>query len=245
MDGNGRWAKSRGKPRIYGHKKGVESVREVVRAASSLGIKALTLYAFSEENWGRPQTEVNFLISLLDYYLEKDRDELLRNNVTLRTIGRLDALPGKTQQLIAKTKAILSANTGLTLTIALSYSGQQEIMAACRQIAKEAQAGTINPDQINKQFFESYLETKGLPDLDLLIRTSGEQRLSNFLLWQCAYTEFWFSQTYFPDFKQQDFFNCILAFQQRDRRFGRLDDQVSVSSLIQFKGTDKRTQEIC
>ena len=246
MDGNGRWAKNRGKPRIFGHKRGVESVRAVVRTAASLGIEALTLYAFSEENWGRPQTEVQFLLSLLDYYLEKDREELRQNNVQLRIMGRLEALPIKTQTLIQKTQKVLSANTGLVLNIALSYSGQQEILHACKLMVQDAKDAKLDINNINASLFESYLWTKGLPSPDLIIRTSGEQRLSNFLLWQCAYAELWFTPVYWPDFRQDDFLDCILAFQKRDRRFGKVcETEQKLSSVICVNAFDHKAQEIC
>lgn len=223
MDGNGRWAKTRGKPRIWGHKHGVESVRSAVETCVELGVKVLTLYAFSEENWGRPAPEVNAIMKLLDNYIVRERDELDKQNVKFRTIGQIERLPTSSQKLIRETKALLDKNTGLILNIALSYGSRTEIIHACKTIASRVQNGHLKSDQIDHQLFEKFLETADLPEPDLLIRTSGEQRISNFLLWQLAYTEFYFTPLHWPSFKKEAFFDAILSFQSRKRRFGLLD----------------------
>ena len=220
MDGNGRWAKQMGRPRVYGHQKGVESVHNAVKTAGDLGVKILTLYAFSEENWGRPKAEVAALMTLLETYVVKERDRLLRANVQFRVMGDLDRLPQRTRDLVLETRHYLSKNDGLILNIALSYGARSEIVFACRAIAREVQKGRLNPDDIDIKVFEKCLWTDGLADPDLLIRTSGEQRLSNFLLWQMAYTELYFSPVFWPEFRQEHFLEAVRSFQARDRRFG-------------------------
>ncbi|MCB9229043.1 MAG: isoprenyl transferase [Deltaproteobacteria bacterium] len=220
MDGNGRWAAQRGWPRIAGHQKGVDSVREIIRAAGDLGVGTLTLYAFSEENWGRPEPEVNALFNLLDTFLIQEKDELMRNNVRLCTIGNPDALPDKSRRLIGEACQELSGNTGLLLNIALSYSGRSEIVHACRELAKLVAGGQLAADEIGHKVLESKLWTASIPSPDLLIRTSGEQRISNFLLWQIAYTELWFTPVFWPDFGRKHFAEALRSFQGRKRRYG-------------------------
>ncbi|MBI2602923.1 MAG: isoprenyl transferase [Deltaproteobacteria bacterium] len=222
MDGNGRWAQERGMPRVFGHQQGAESVREIVETAAKLGVKILTLFAFSDENWGRPKMEVKALMKLLDTYVLQERAKLKKENVRFQAIGALDQLPEKTLAAVLRTQQELSHCTGLTLNIALSYGGRNEILTACKKLAKKAQAGIISPQDITPQIFEEHLWTSGLPDPDLLIRTSGEQRISNFLLWQIAYTELWFTPVYWPEFRKEHFYEGIKAFQSRKRRYGLL-----------------------
>jgi len=225
MDGNGRWAKQRGRPRIYGHRHGADSVRAVVEAADQLGVKVLSLYAFSEENWGRPQHEVMAIMTLLNTYLLKEREELKANNVQLRTMGRLDRLPKKTLRLIRETEDMLSDNTGLVLNIALSYGGRSEIVEACRAVARKVQSGELSPQDVSHDILAASLYNWDLPDPDLLIRTSGEQRISNFMLWQMAYTEFYFTNVHWPAFGKEEFMRALRDYQQRQRRFGLVTDQ--------------------
>ena len=220
MDGNGRWAAQRGQPRIAGHHKGVDSVREVVRAAGDLGIQILTLYAFSEENWGRPEEEVAGIFNLLNTFILSEKEELRKNNVRLNTIGNPDRLPSRSNGLIKEACAYLKQNNGLLLNVALSYGGRSEIVHACRELAALVHDGHMTPEEIDQQTLESKLWTGSLPPPDLLIRTSGEQRISNFLLWQIAYTELWFSPVFWPDFGRKHFTEALLGFQSRDRRYG-------------------------
>ncbi len=220
MDGNGRWARQRHLPRVQGHRKGVESVRAVVRAAGELGIKYLTLYAFSVENWNRSQDEVDTLMKYLARYLKNEIGELNRNNVRLAAIGQIYRLPEFVQEQLAKTRAALARNNGLTLTLALSYGGRTEIVDAARGIARKVAEGTLDPDAINEQVFSQHLYTHAYPDPDLLIRTSGELRISNFLLWQCSYTEFVVTPTLWPDFRKPDFYAALEEYTRRHRRFG-------------------------
>ncbi|MEZ4742428.1 MAG: isoprenyl transferase [Bdellovibrionota bacterium] len=227
MDGNGRWAQEHARPRVWGHKKGVESVRAVVETAGQLELSALTLFAFSEENWGRPSYEVEAIIKLLDTYVVKERDALHRNNVVFRTIGDLSRLPKSTRRRIEETKDYLKGNTGLVLNVAISYGGRSEIADACRQIASKVQEGSLTLEKIDQNLVDSFMYTKGLPDIDLVIRTSGELRVSNFLLWQIAYAELYFSQIYWPDFRQLQFIEAIRDFLGRKRRFGLLEDKVN------------------
>lgn len=222
MDGNGRWAQERGMPRVFGHQQGAESVREIVETAGRLGVKVLTLFAFSDENWGRPQSEVAALMKLLDTYIVREKAKLKKENVQFRAIGELDHLPEKTRRSVQRTQEELSHCTGLILNIALSYGGRNEIVTACRNLARRANEGTLAAEDITPQLFQENLWTAGLPDPDLLIRTSGEQRVSNFLLWQIAYTELWFSPVYWPEFRKEHLYEGIKAFQSRKRRFGVL-----------------------
>lgn len=221
MDGNGRWAKERGYDRIFGHQNGVTSVRETTEAAAEIGIEYLTLYAFSTENWNRPQSEVDALMELLIDTIEKETPTLNKNNVRLMAIGDLSRLPegaaAKLQRCITQT----SENTGLTLVLALSYSARWEITTALKNICREVLAGTYSTDEINDELISKHLTTGSIPDPDLMIRTSGEERISNFLLWQIAYSELYFTKTHWPAFRKENFYEAICEFQQRERRFGR------------------------
>jgi len=223
MDGNGRWAKARGVPRLMGHRAGRESVREVVRACASLGVEVLTLYTFSVENWQRPAREVSALMTILRQTLKAERRELRDNNVRLQVVGRTQDLPAGVRDEIARTQEYLSACDGMLLNLALSYSGRAEIVDAVRRLVADARAHRFEPDKIDDELLGSYLYTAGLPDPDLLIRTSGEMRISNFLLWQLAYTELWITDTLWPDFRRRHLFEAVADFQKRDRRFGRTD----------------------
>jgi undecaprenyl diphosphate synthase len=216
MDGNGRWAAQRHLPRVEGHRAGIESVRETVEGSARLGIQVLTLYAFSVENWKRPPTEVSTLMLLLKRYLRSELNTLLRNNIRFRVIGRIEDLARDVQGELRDAEAKTAANVGMQFNIALNYGGRAEIVEAARRIAAEGLAA----DQIDEQRFSSYLYTAGQPDPDLLIRTSGEMRVSNFLLWQIAYAEIWVTDTLWPDFRQQHLLEAILAYQKRDRRYG-------------------------
>ena len=220
MDGNGRWAKGRGLPRALGHKQGVEAVRSVARAARSMGLEALTLYAFSSENWKRPEEEVSDLMGLLRHFIVADLDEFVRENVRLRVIGDHSRLPADVVKLVDDAIARTAGNTGSTLVVALNYGAQDEIVRAVRALAEEAKAGVLAPDAIEIDTITARLDTADLPPLDLIIRTSGEVRLSNFLLWQAAYAELYFTDTLWPDFGADDFRAALEAYAARDRRFG-------------------------
>lgn len=222
MDGNGRWAKQRGLPRIEGHRAGIESVREIVRTAGQTGIRFLTLYAFSIENWNRPDSEVQALMGLLEFYLEGEQAELDRSNVRLRAIGRLHELPDSTQRQLNNSIAALDDNTGMTLVLALSYGGRAEIADAVQSIARQIETGAIRANDINEQLITQHLYTRDIPDPDLLIRTSGEMRISNFLLWQISYAEIYVTDTLWPDFRKTDFLQAIEDYGRRHRRFGRV-----------------------
>ncbi|MFB3924964.1 MAG: isoprenyl transferase [Syntrophales bacterium] len=226
MDGNGRWAKKNALRRIAGHRAGVKAVRTVVTACREMGIRYLTLYAFSVENWLRPQKEVNALMTLLGEYLEKELPTMLKNNIRLTTIGNVDVLPQKVREILIDSIEETSRNNGMVLNLALSYSGRDEIVRAVRKIMRDAGEKSFDPDEITMQTFSGYLDTSGIPDPDLLIRTSGEYRLSNFLLWQTAYTEFYFTDVLWPDFSRQDLNKAILDYQKRERRFGLTSDQL-------------------
>ena len=223
MDGNGRWAKARGVPRLMGHRAGRESVREVVRACASLGVEVLTLYTFSVENWQRPAREVSALMTILRQTLKAERRELRDNNVRLQVVGRAQDLPVAVRDEIARTQEYLSGCDGMLLNLALSYSGRAEIVDAVRRLVADAREHRFEPARIDDELLGSYLYTAGLPDPDLLIRTSGEMRISNFLLWQLAYTELWITDTLWPDFRRRHLFEAVADFQKRDRRFGRTD----------------------
>lgn len=220
MDGNGRWAEQRGLPRVAGHREGAESVRDVTRTARRVGVPALTLYAFSAENWGRPEPEVVALMSLLADFLEAERPEMMENGIRLNAIGELDRLPGRVKRKLDDVRAETSVNSGMVLTLALSYGGRQEIVAAARRAA--ARRADFGAPEL-----EAALWTAGLPELDLLVRTSGERRISNFLLWQCAYAELAFCDEMWPDFRGPQLLRTIADFQGRRRRFGLTDAQVS------------------
>jgi len=223
MDGNGRWAQKRGVPRLMGHRAGRESVREAVKGCVALGVEVLTLYTFSTENWNRPQREVQALMRILRETLKSERKELAANNVRLAIVGREQDLPADVRKAIAETRDYLSGSTGLQLNLALSYGGRRELVDAVRRLLVDAREGAIPPDSIDDQRLASYLYTAGLPDPDLLIRTSGEMRLSNFMLWQLAYTELWITDTLWPDFRRKHLFEAVADYQRRDRRYGRVD----------------------
>ncbi len=220
MDGNGRWAKQRHLPRVEGHRNGVESVRAVVRAAGEVGVKFLTLYAFSVENWNRPKDEVDTLMKYLARFLKGEIGELNRSNVRLEAIGQIYRLPEFVQEQLAKTKAALSKNNGLTLILALSYGGRTEMVEAVRSIAQKVKEGQLEPAEINEQLVSQHLYTAHFPDPELLIRTSGEMRISNFLLWQISYAELVVTPTLWPDFRKPQFFEALEEFTRRHRRFG-------------------------
>ena len=226
MDGNGRWAIHHGKDRIFGHHQGVESVRKVIEAAAELGIRYLTLYAFSTENWERPDNEVIALMGIMIQSLNNETDTLLKNNIRLSAIGDFERLSDDVRARLFETMKITSVSTGLNLVIALSYSSRWEIAEAARKIASEAGKGIIDADSINEEKFEKYLTTFGIPDPDLMIRTSGELRISNFLLWQLAYSELYFTEKLWPDFGKEEFYNAIIDYQNRERRFGKTSEQV-------------------
>jgi undecaprenyl diphosphate synthase len=227
MDGNGRWAKKRGLPRIDGHRAGIRTVREIARAAGSIEIEYLTLYTFSSENWNRPPGEVMGLMDLLSETLEKEVPELHKNHVRLKTIGNTSALPHRSREALAKAVEETSKNDGLTLVLALNYGGRDEILHAAVKIAERVKKGLLEPGKITPEIFESALYTVDIPDPDLLIRTSGEYRLSNFLLWQLAYTELWITDTMWPDFSVSDFYDALESYQARERRFGKTSQQIS------------------
>ena len=226
MDGNGRWAKKKGNRRIFGHKNGVKAVKETVEAAGEIGLKYLTLYAFSTENWNRPKVEVDALMSLFISAVKNETKNLIKNNVRMKAIGNLETLPNSVlenlNEIIDKTKD----NTGLTLILALSYSSRQEITNAITIISKKITSGEILIENINEELISDHLYTKEFPDPELLIRTSGEYRISNFLLWQITYSELYFTDTLWPDFSKEDFFNAVYNFQQRERRFGKTSEQL-------------------
>jgi undecaprenyl diphosphate synthase len=222
MDGNGRWAKRRGLPRIAGHRAGIGAVREAVKGCGALGIEYLTLYTFSIENWSRPRGEVKALMSFLRQILRKEVAELDRNNVRLRAIGRLEDLPEAVREELARAIAALDKNTGLTLVLALSYSGRAEILDAVAAVGRDLEDGKIELSQLDAELFSRYLYTSQMPDPDLLIRTSGEMRISNFLLWQIAYSELWITDVLWPDFKRKHLYEGVIEYQQRERRFGRV-----------------------
>ena len=226
MDGNGRWAKQRGLDRIFGHQQGVNAVRELIETAAELGIRFLTLYAFSTENWGRPDDEVTALMGIMVQSLSNETETLLKNNIRLKAIGDMDRLADDVKGRLDETIELTSVSTGLTLIIALSYSSRWEITMAARNISADVKKGTLDYNSINEENFEKYLTTYRIPDPELLIRTSGELRISNFLLWQVAYTEFYFTEILWPDFGKDDFYNAIIDFQKRERRFGKTSEQV-------------------
>jgi undecaprenyl diphosphate synthase len=220
MDGNGRWAKSRHLPRLEGHRRGADSAREIIRTAGELGIKYLTLYAFSAENWNRPEDEVAGLMKYLVHYLKTETKELDKNNVRLEVIGQIWRLPENVREHLEKSMATLSKNNGLTLVMALSYGSRIEIVEAVRAIAKKVKAGKLDAEDINERVMSDNLWTRGIPDPDLLIRTSGEMRVSNFLLWQISYAELVITPTLWPDFRKAQFFSALEEYARRDRRFG-------------------------
>ncbi len=226
MDGNGRWAKRRGMPRIAGHNEGVESVRDTVEACGQLGVKYLTLYAFSTENWKRPQEEVSLLMRLLLRALKDETDRLHTNNVRIRTIGDIARLPQEVQRELFDDIARTKDNTGLTLILALSYSGRWDMTEAIKRIAADVKSGKISPEEITEQQVASYLSTENVPDPDLMVRTSGEFRISNFLLWQLAYSEIYITPKLWPSFRRDELYEAIRSYQKRERRFGMVSEQV-------------------
>jgi undecaprenyl diphosphate synthase len=227
MDGNGRWAKQKGKNRVFGHQQGARSVKEVVKIAGELGIKYLTLYAFSTENWNRPKLEVEALMALLVSSINTETKELIENNVKLLSIGHHHILPQKVNKKLQQAIGQTQHCTGLNLILALSYSSKWEIMEAIRKIANKIVNQEIKPDEINEQLMDNCLTTAGIPDPELMIRTSGEYRISNFLLWQLAYSELYFTQTLWPDFGRNEFIEALLDYQKRERRFGKTSDQIT------------------
>lgn len=226
MDGNGRWANKHMRPRVQGHWEGVKSVDRIVTLCRELNIDALTLYSFSDENWNRPSMEISALMKILEHYLKKEIGRMKRENIRFNTIGHVEELPQYIQQIIQHTKDATKDNTGLVLTLALSYGGRQEILDAVRKVAEKVQAGYLRPEDIDLQIFEGFLSTDSLPDPDLLIRTSGEKRISNFLLYQLAYTELHYTDVLWPDFAEDDLLKALIDFQNRERRFGKTQEQI-------------------
>ncbi len=226
MDGNGRWAARHGSARVFGHEQGVESVRSTVEGAGEIGVKFLTLYAFSTENWERPQNEVAALMGLLVQAIENETDSLMKNNVRLRAIGDIGKLPENVQKKLNDCIKRLDSNTGLTLILALSYSSKWEMTEAVKKIVTDVKNQKLTPEDIDTNVFENYLLTKDFPDPELLIRTSGEYRISNFLLWQIAYSELYFTEKLWPDFRKEDLFEAVFDFQNRERRFGKTSEQL-------------------
>lgn len=222
MDGNGRWAKQQGLPRIMGHRRGADTLKDLLRCCSDWGISALTAYAFSTENWGRPLEEVDFLMSLFERILRRELKEMMEEDVRIRFVGDLSLLPKSLQEEIAQSMADTAKNQGIQFTVATNYGGRQEIIQACQAIAQQIQAKKIQPEDINEELFAQNLYTAGVGDPDLLIRTSGEMRISNFLLWQLAYAEIYITDTLWPDFDRQQFHQALISYQKRDRRFGKV-----------------------
>ncbi len=222
MDGNGRWATRKGKPRIMGHQKGVDTLKDLLRCCQDWGVPALTTYAFSTENWGRPLEEVEFLMTLFERVLRRELQEMMAENVRIRFVGNLADLPASLQQEIARSMADTQDNSGIQFTVATNYGGRQEIIQACQAIASKVEQGYLQVADIDENLFEQHLYTHGLVSPDLLIRTSGEMRISNFLLWQMAYAEIYVTETLWPDFNRSEFHKALIAYQQRDRRFGKV-----------------------
>lgn len=227
MDGNGRWARSRGFLRLAGHREGIKSVRDIVTCCREIGVKVLTIYAFSAENWKRPELEVRTLMMFLEEFLRKELKTLMDNNIRFMTIGQTDKLPESVQRWLRKVTKETANNEAMILNVALSYGGRSEIVEAVRHIARDVVNGVLSPQDVTSEVFSDYLYTTGLPDPDLMIRTSGETRVSNFLLWQIAYTELYFTKTLWPDFRRQDLLLAILDYQQRERRFGMVEGEIS------------------
>jgi undecaprenyl diphosphate synthase len=227
MDGNGRWAKKHGKPRVFGHRNGVKAVRETTEAAAELGIEYLTLYAFSTENWSRPKLEVNALMTLLVETIQKEVHTLNQNDIRLHAIGDVSHLPERSYKALLEGIEKTRNNQRMTLTLALNYSAKWEILQAARSLAQQAKAGLLDPEDIDQAVFSDALSTRGMPDPELLIRTSGENRISNFLLWQIAYAELYFTQVLWPEFRKEDLYQAIIDFQHRERRFGKISEQLA------------------
>ena len=226
MDGNGRWAKQRGKSRVFGHKNGVVAVNDFVECSAEIGVKYLTLYAFSSENWNRPDYEVNALMQLLVVTIKKEIDKLNKNNIRLQVIGDVESLPSKTRKILLEAIKSTENNDRMTLILALSYSSKWEIMEAVKSIAKKVENNEISSDQVTEELFEQHLNTSDYPDPELLIRTSGENRISNFLLWQIAYSELYFTDKLWPDMRKADLIDAIEDYQSRERRFGKTSEQI-------------------
>ncbi|MDR1371380.1 MAG: isoprenyl transferase [Dysgonamonadaceae bacterium] len=235
MDGNGRWAQKQGKDRFWGHQEGVVSVRKVVEAAVGLGIKYITLYTFSTENWNRPQEEVNALMELMITAVRRETPDLMKNNVRIKMIGDVSRLPQATKDNLQNCLDETSGNTGLTLALALSYSSRWEITEAIKQITSKVMNGDLNIDRINEDTVTDHLNTKDMPDPDLLIRTGGEYRISNFLMWQLSYSELYFTDVYWPEFREENLYKAIWNFQNRERRFGKTGEQVQSEVIKQHK----------
>ncbi len=229
MDGNGRWAKQKGQERVFGHSNGIESVRNTLTAATEAGVKYLTLYAFSAENWNRPKEEVEALMNLLVQTIFNEVEELHKNGVRLNAIGDLDSLPSLCKEALDKAMDYTKDNSTITLTLALSYSSQKELLQATQKLAKDVASGKIKPEKITESHIQSSLYTADMPNPDLLIRTSGEERISNFLLWQLAYAELYFTDTFWPDFNSEEFFKAIINYQNRERRFGKISEQIGAN----------------
>lgn len=236
MDGNGRWAKSRGNIRVFGHKEGVESVREITEASAQLGVKYLTLYAFSTENWNRPKSEVGALMQILVNALRREAKRLNKNNIKLVTIGQTERFPLKCQVQLHEAMELTKLNDRMQLCLALSYSGRWDIEQAVKKISTKVKLGVLNEDDINDKLISEHLATAQIPDPDLIIRTSGEFRISNFLLWQLAYSELYITQTYWPDFKSDELYKAIASYQNRERRFGKISEQI--------KGEEKEKHQV-
>jgi undecaprenyl diphosphate synthase len=232
MDGNGRWAKQKGMPRVLGHRSGVKSVREVTEAAAEIGVRYLTLYAFSTENWNRPPAEVTALMTLLVETIKGEIRDLNKNGVRLLAIGDIEALPPASYKALRQGMEDTRNNTRINLVLALNYSAKWELLHAARQLAEQAKAGLLQPEDINEAVFEQALSTKGIPDPELLIRTSGETRISNFLLWQIAYAELYFTPVFWPDFGRKELFEAVLSYQRRERRFGMTSEQVNTNDKL-------------
>ncbi len=226
MDGNGRWARQRGMDRIFGHQQGVKALREIIEASAELKIKFLTVYAFSTENWGRPDDEVSALMGIMVQSLNKETDTLVRNNIRLSAIGDTGRLADDVRERLLETINVTSDATGLNLIVAMSYSSRWEMTEAAKNLAIEIAGGSADPDSVNEFNFEKYLTTQGVPDPELMIRTSGEMRISNFLLWQLAYTELYFTEVLWPDFGKEELYKAIIDFQKRERRFGKTSEQL-------------------
>jgi len=230
MDGNGRWAKKNGMDRFWGHKEGVVSVRKISETVGRLGIKYLTLYTFSTENWNRPKAEIDSLMELMITAIQNESDDLMTNNVRLKIIGDIDRLPKATVEHLVQVVKRTNDNTGLYLTLALSYSSRWEITEAVKKISQKVKNGSMSIDRINEETISEHLETCNTPDPDLLIRTGGEQRISNYLLWQLAYAELYFTDTFWPDFREEELYAAIVDYQQRERRFGKTGEQIQVNN---------------
>ena len=227
MDGNGRWAKKYGKPRVFGHRNGVKAVRESSESCAELGVKYLTLYAFSTENWNRPKLEVNALMALLVETLRKEVATLNKNNIRLHAIGDLSKLPKRSYNALMECIENTKSNDRMTLTLALNYSSRWEIVNATKLIAQDVAIGKVKPDEVDHELFNNYLDTADMPDPELMIRTSGEKRISNYLLYQLAYSELYFTDIYWPDFRREDLYKAVIDYQQRERRFGKTSEQIA------------------